>query len=505
MEFELEAVLSFSGEIDEIIDDISKVISAANEDILKRGIPKNVESGGASVVEHSVEGKDLHVKIISDRYVRAHDGIVRLRKKLSEDMGKKHHVGVRDVKIDQYQIRFELEDEPKKEIKLPFVDNIKIDGKECEISVSSLTEDQLQRNFVDRIINRIKEKVHHQYYEGKEEKWELVWESKKKDIIWNEDPTEAMEERGWIKKGPTKGKWFYRPQAAKILKTMEEIAVTEVLKPLGFEEIIESIMVPFDVWIDTGHMEGIPNEAYYISEPRTRDPEEWEEMIDEIKISRDVPIEKLDQMTTAPRAGVCYAQCPIIYWSLKNRTISDNSLPVLIFDKTSPSARYESGGRHGIERVDEFHRIEPVYIGTKEQLIDLKEKLIERYKFVFEDILELEWRMANVTPFYLQQAGEEEEDGETELGTVDFEAYLPYRGSREESEWLEFQNLSLFKKYTDSFNIKSQTKELYSGCTGIGLERWASAFLAQKGLDPENWPEEFIKRFGDMPKGIELL
>ncbi len=505
MEFELEAVLSFSGEIDEIKDDISKIISEANEDILKRGIPKNVESSGASVVEHITDGKDLHVKISSDRYVRAHDAVVRLRKKLSEEMGKKHHVGVRDIKIKEYQISFRLENEPKNPIKLPFVDCINFAGKNCSISVSSLTEEQLQRNFVDRIINRIKEKVHHQYYEGKEEKWELVWESKKKDIVWNEDPTKAMEEKGWIKKGPTKGKWFYRPQAAKILKTMEKIAVSEVLSPLGFEEIIESMMVPFDVWIDTGHMEGIPNEAYYISEPKTRDPAEWEGIVDEIKISQEVPIKKLDNMTTSPRAGVCYAQCPVIYWSLKNCTISDNSLPVLIYDKTSPSARYESGGRHGIERVDEFHRIEPVYIGTKDQLIDLKEKLIERYKFVFKEILELEWRMANVTPFYLQQAGEEEEDGETELGTVDFEAYLPYRGSREKSEWLEFQNLSLFKKYTESFNIKSQTEELYSGCTGIGLERWASAFLAQKGLDPENWPEEFLKRFGDMPKGIELL
>ncbi|MFW6038693.1 MAG: serine--tRNA ligase [Candidatus Saliniplasma sp.] len=505
MEFELEAVLSFSGEIDGIKDDISKVISEANEDILKRGIPKGVESGGASVVGHSTEGKALHVEIVSDRYVRAHDAVVRLRKKLSEEMGKKHHVGVRDIKIERYQISFKLEDEPKKQIDLPYVDNIKIEGKNCEVSVSSLTEEQLQKNFVDRIINRIKEKVHHQHYEGKEEKWELVWESEKKDIVWEEDPTKVMEERGWIKKGPAKGKWFYRPQAAKILKTMAEIAVSEILEPLGFEEVIESMMVPFDVWIDTGHMEGIPNEAYYISEPKTRDTGEWEGIVDEIKISREVPIDKLDAMTTAPRAGVCYAQCPIIYWSLKNRTISDDSLPVLVYDRTVPSARYESGGRHGIERVDEFHRIEPVYIGTKDQLIDLKEKLIEKYTHVFEDILELEWRMANVTPFYLQQAGEEDEDGETELGTVDFEAYLPYRGSRKESEWLEFQNLSIFKKYTESFNIKSQTKELYSGCTGIGLERWTSAFLAQKGLEPENWPEEFIKIFGDMPEGIELL
>ncbi|MFO7792011.1 MAG: hypothetical protein R6W73_03400 [Candidatus Saliniplasma sp.] len=505
MEFELEAVLSFSGEIEDIEEDIDEVIKEANEDLLKRGIPQGVESQGASIVDYSIEDADLHLKMVSDRYVRAHDGLVRLRKKLSKDMGMKHHVGIRDIKIRRYQVHFVLEQEPKDQIELPYTDEIKIEGNDCTISVASLTEDQLRRNFVDRIINRVKEKVHHQYYEGKEEKWELVWRSEKKDIVWNEDPTKVMEERGWIKKGPTKGKWFYRPEAAKILKTMGDLAVSEVLEPLGFEEVIESMMVPFDVWIDTGHMEGIPNEAYYLSEPKTRDPAEWEEIVDEIKISREVPIDKLDDMTTAPRAGVCYAQCPVIYWSLKNCTISDGSLPVLVYDRTIPSARYESGGRHGIERVDEFHRIEPVYIGTKKQLVDLKEKLIERYTHVFEEVLELEWRMANVTPFYLQQAGEEEEDGGTELGTVDFEAYLPFRGGREKSEWLEFQNLSLFKKYTESFNIKSQTKELYSGCTGIGLERWTSAFLAQKGLDPQNWPKKFVKRFGDMPEGIEVL
>jgi len=155
--------------------------------------------------------------------------------------------------------------------------------------------------------------------------------------------------------------------------------------------------------------------------------------------------------------------------------------------------------------VDEFHRIEPVYIGTKEQLVDLKEELIDRYKHVFKNILDIEWRMAKVEPFYLQQAGGKHEEEETDLGTIDFEAYLPYRGEREKSEWLEFGNLSIFRKYTETFNIKSQTGRLLSGCTGIGLERWATAFLAQKGLEPENWPEEFKDYFGEMPEGIDLL
>ncbi|MCK5254005.1 MAG: serine--tRNA ligase, partial [Thermoplasmata archaeon] len=172
---------------------------------------------------------------------------------------------------------------------------------------------------------------------------------------------------------------------------------------------------------------------------------------------------------------------------------------------------YESGGRHGIERVDEFHRIEPVYIGTIDQLVELREGLIERYKHVFNDILELEWRMAWVSPFYLQQAGMaagEDEGGDEGPDTgsddrIDYEAYLPYRGSREESEWLEFQNLSILgDRYTSAFTIKAQRGELVSGCSGIGLERWTGAFLAQKGLDPENWPQGFKEYLPSLPKGF---
>lgn len=505
MKFELEAILKFSGILDEGKETLRECIDDANKDLLKRGVPKDV-NGGASVDEYSAEADLLHLHIVSDRYVRAHDALIRLRKKLSEEMGKKYRIGVRELQIEYYTIQFELIRPPETPFVLPFVDEIKFDNNSCTISVKSLTEEQLSNNYVDRIIQRIKEKIDAQYYGGKEELWNLVWASGEKNIAWEKDPTEEMEKLGWIKQGPTKGKWFYRPQAAKILRCMEEIAIKEVLEPLGFQEVIESMMVPFDVWQKTGHMEGVPNEVYYVCEPKSRDPKEWEELVDVINITQDVPLDKLKELISPPRAGISYAQCPIIYWSLKNSTVADDSLPILLYDKTVPSARYESGGRHGIERVDEFHRIEPVYIGTKEQLLKLKEDLIDRYKHVFQDILDLEWRMAKVAPFYMQQSGHGSDEVEEEdLGTIDFEAYMPYRGTREESEWLEFQNLSIFKKYTKSFNIKSQSKELYSGCSGIGLERWASAFLAQKGLDPEAWPKEFRKRCGDLPKGLNLL
>lgn len=508
MDFWLKGRLVLSREI-QADDDIKALIEQANKELLKKGLPKHVDpdTGGAKVLSWGLKGSEITLEVRSDRYVRAHDALVRLRKAFSEELGRKHKVGVRDIIVDQYKITFELENQPVEPITLPFVKDISFDGVKCSFTLVDVEQEFLQKNYIDRMIARVKEKAAAQQYQGKAEHWELMEYTGEKEHAWNEDPTQAMLKMHWLKQGPTKGKWFYFPQVTRIMRTMEHIALEEILKPLGFQEVIEPHHVALDIWKRTGHLEGVPNEVYYVCEPGTRDISQWEEFIDHVKITKEIPREMLKDMLAPPNAGICYAQCPVIYWALEGMTISKDSLPLLIYDRTANSNRYESGGRHGIERVDEFHRIEPVYIGTPEQLQDLREKMLDRYRHVLSDILELEWRMAWVTPFYQQQSGEFKEDsGEKVKGTIDFEAYMPYRGTREESEWLEFQNLSIVgEKYTASFNIKSQVQELWSGCSGIGLERWTTAFLAQKGLDPEKWPDAFNKYLGEMPSEITFL
>ena len=99
----------------------------------------------------------------------------------------------------------------------------------------------------------------------------------------------------------------------------------------------------------------------------------------------------------------------------------------------------------------------------------------------------------------------DEQDKEVDRGTIDLEAWLPYKGDRDQ-EWLEFQNISIVgDKYTDAFTIKGQKTELWSGCSGIGLERWMVAFLAQKGLDPADWPKAFKRYCPSLPEMPKFL
>ena len=511
MRFLLEGVLVFSGDISQIEDEVLAALDDIGRTALQKGVPRG--EAGPEVLRARVEGSELHLTISSGRHVRAHEALLRIRKELSAALGTAHRIGARKMVIDSYRIEFQVPMEPVETPRLPF-GTVDFEGDMATLALSAteLSEEFLSRNYIDRLVALVREKVDAQRYEGKDEFWELIWSAPPMDHAYSEDPTEDMARRGWIQQGPGKGRWFFRPQAAAVIRAMERIALEEVLHPLGFQEVISSSLVPFDVWLKTGHLKGVANEIYYFSEPSTRSEEAWEEVSDLVKVTREVPTEKLSQLLEAPRAGMTYAQCPNIYWSFAKRTIADEDLPVLVYDRTANSYRYESGGRHGIERVDEFHRIEPVYIGTIEQLGRLREGLIERYRHVFDEVLELEWRMAWVSPFYLQQAGmaggageevdEATDEGRRE-GTIDFEAYLPYRGPRETSEWLEFQNLSILgDMYTRAFNIKAGRGELVSGCSGIGLERWTAVFLAQKGLDPGDWPTGFREHLPDLPKGF---
>ncbi len=506
MEMEMRGFLTLSAPLADN-EALVKFVENANSSILSKGAP---EGKGARITEWSAGagGKSVNLTIVSGRYVRPHDALLRFRKAFAAEFGAKLKIGVRDAKIEEYVIKFPLPAEPAHPFQIPFAE-LEFEGAVCTMKLKDVTDEFLSKNYIDRMINLVRDKAAQQKYEGKAEFWQLMWQSPAKLEAWNNDPTEEMLALDWLKQGSTKGKWFFRPQAAAILKAMECIAIEEVLRPLGFQEIMEPHHDSFETLLKTGHLEGMPQEHYYLFEPKTRDPAAWEQFRDYVKITKEVPIEEFQKLVQPSMSAVCYAQCPTIYWSFQGKTIAEESLPVLVFDKTAISNRYESGGRHGIERVDEFHRIEPVYIGTQEQLLEMREKLIERYKHVFNEILDLEWRMAWVTPFYMQQSGQagvDDADSAKVKGTIDFEAYLPYRGAREASEWLEFQNLSIVgDKYTRAFNIKGQKSELWSGCSGIGLERWTAAFLAQKGLDPAKWPAGFRKYLPEPPKGIKFM
>jgi len=509
MEYNIIGKIVLNKDIDKNEDDLIKYLKLSENDILKT--LKNIDEINFKS-EYTIKDKKTVIANVNTIKKPAHTIFYRIKKSLAIYLGKNMQIGINKFEIEHLKIIFPIERMPLESITIPFLSKLGFNGENntCTIELENIDNRFITRGNIERIIKRIKEKIDLAYYEGKAEYHQLTYESPKRDIKVKIDPTTEMVNRNWISPASTKGKWIYWTPATKLFKTMEKIVIKELLEPLNFNEIINSNIVSGeDIWLRTGHLEGMPMEIYYVAEPITRNVKEWERFIDLVKITQEIPYEELKKMIQfKPLKGLVYAQCPSINWGLKGKTIANESFPIFLFERTTNSFRYESGGRHGIERVDEFHRIEVVFIDEPKKLLELREKIAGRYKYIFNEILEIEWRMATVTPFYMQQAGDIFKEGieEGRLGTIDYEAWLPYRGSREESEWLEFQNLSIVgEKYIKAFNIKHQKNDLlWSGCTGIGLERWVSVFLAQHGFNVEEWPKNFKNYLPEMPNPLKF-
>jgi seryl-tRNA synthetase len=504
MEFDLTAHLKFSDNLPRAADsELQKAIDDANNVLFIKGVPHSSVKEAGRIIEWHTHANELCIRIVSGRHTRAHEALLRFRKALGMTIGTKYRIGIRGYEINEFIIKMEAE--APVQVRLPFVKEISYEEKLLTLQLA-VSEQDVENKIPDRIVNLVEEKIKQQLYGTKLENWELIWESPQKKVHFRLDPTEELKRRQWIKHGMSRGQWIFGPQVTKVFSTFERIIEKEILEKLGYSEMIFPKMVPWEVWKRSGHARGVYPEIYYVSSPKTRDPEYWEDVTDYYKVTNEIPLELIRQKIDAPLGGMCYAQCPSFWPFMQGETIASQSLPVKVFDRSGTSHRYESGGIHGIERVDEFHRIEIVWVGNPDQVNKAAQELEKRYAHIFNDILDLEWRMARVTPWFMAQEGLIDTSSDRSVGTVDYEAYLPYRGERTESEWLEFQNVSVNgDKYPRGFNVKTQKGELWSGCSGIGLERWAAAFFAQKGLDIEFWPQKFAKLVAKLPDGIKFL
>ena len=134
------------------------------------------------------------------------------------------------------------------------------------------------------------------------------------------------------------------------------------------------------------------------------------------------------------------------------------------FDKSGPTFRNEDLDKleTGIKQR-EFHRIEFIYLGEKDIIIELRENCLEKLKELF-DKLGLKYRIVVGSGCY-QFSKNELEELDNVIGIKDLEVYLPHK-----NRWIEVIGASVLgTSMTQKFNINPG--KLWSGCCGIGLDR----------------------------------
>lgn len=502
MKFKLKGIIKLSKEVPGIEDDLEKFFTEAESDILRRGVPEGQEHEAAHIKSWRLEGDTLHIEMESGRRVRAHDGLLRLKKPLGQLLGPKYRVGVRGISVTDYTM--EMKAPGVSGIpglaELPFVEDAAITDGTIMVRFQPLEESDLRKHVVDRVVKHARTLVESSddltVQVTRATPGEIIARSKKREFLFEGDPTEEAMRLGWVKKFPGRGQWFYGPKITALHRALEEFLIERIVKPLGFVECLFPKLIPLDIMNRMRYLEGLPEGMYYCSAP-SRDPETFEEFKNELIINREVPMDLLKRGIKDPGYVIAPAQCEPFYQFLSHEVVSAEDLPIKFFDRSGWTYRWEAGGAKGLDRVHEFQRVELVWLAEPGETEEIRDRTVE-LSHDAADELELEWYTeVGDDPFYLE--GRKVEERGIEFPDVPkYEMRLSLPG-REKGVAVVSANVH-GTHFIEGFSIReARNLNIWTGCTGIGLSRWIYGFLAQKGFETGNWPD-FI---GERVEGVE--
>ncbi|WP_423793455.1 serine--tRNA ligase [Methanocaldococcus indicus] len=511
MKFNLNGKIIFSKDID------NEEVKAAIEEILKnsselflKGVPKGKEEEASKIVDYNICGKELFLNIVSGRYSRAHDAIIRLKKALAQKLGKDFKIGVRKVVVDKYII--EIEDNKIKNLKKLNVPECKSEILDNKIILifENLEEGDLKRNIIDRAIKFVREELEKEDLTSKVCKippGTVVKEYKpSREFKFFEDPTDVAEKLGWVKKFPGRGQWIYLPPITSLLRAFEELLV-EKIKKIGFVEVLLPKLIPLEVMYKMRYLEGLPEGMYYVSPPK-REPELFEDFVNEMIIKKEIPIQKLKNLLRDPSYVLAPAQCEPFY-QLFEKEVIDVDKPIMFFDRSGWTYRWEGGGARGLDRVNEFLRVECIWIGKPEVVEEIRDKTLKVGEELAEE-LDLEyWVEVGDDPFYLEGRKKEERDIEfPDVPKYEMRLALPYYIKKyNEKKGVAVTSANVHgTHFVEGFKIKDyKNRKVWTGCTGYGLTRWVVGYLSQYGFNFDDWHPIIKKKIKKLPEVPKLI
>jgi seryl-tRNA synthetase len=329
----------------------------------------------------------------------------------------------------------------------------------------------------------------------------IVAKGKTRTAKFFEDPATVALKKGWIKEWPARGQWLYMPQFTKLYRFFMRKAM-ELAEEIGYQEAMFPKLLPVEILAKNKYIEGLPDGVFYVCAPE-RNPEAFEKVKCEAVIHNKVPIKTLKPLLKDPTHYLAPAQCEPFYQMLAGEKLRTEDLPIKMFDATGYTWRNEGGGVKGLLRVNEFQRVELVFIDTpkncekiRNQATKALQKLGDKYGIIWKTQVQDD-------PFYLEGRRVEQQNADLPgVPTYEFDAWFPYLGDYNDPK--AFKAIGSTNVHGDhfckGFHIKEvKGKTLWTGCVGIGVTRWVAAILAQYGFDPKDWPKKLREEIGTIP------
>ncbi|MBF0614301.1 MAG: hypothetical protein G8237_11090 [Magnetococcales bacterium] len=175
--------------------------------------------------------------------------------------------------------------------------------------------------------------------------------------------------------------------------------------------------------------------------------------------------------------------CHNYYLFLANRTLPH---PLAMATALGTCYRYESINMHSLERLWNFTMWEVIFVGTANLVKEALLRVGQEASLLLQE-WGLAYRLENANdPFFIREFGMQTGFQNIYDLKYEYRARLPFKegtlavGSR--NYHMDFFGRQMQIQLPDHTTA-------HSGCIGFGLERLAFAFLAQYGIDPNQWPE----------------
>jgi len=517
MEFKLKGEIQASGSLEGLREAVTSWIDELNREVLLKGAKSPKE--GARISGWRIEGNRLLLTIESGRAVRAHSALLRVRNFLADKLGE-YRLGVRGLKAEEVKIVVGDSTVSSDALRgaLEGLAEVQVVEGKTVIVFKEVTSRDLEKGVIDRVLKKVESMLTPVSVAVRPEKptyvpmGYVIKESARKDVKFNGDVAEWAEKLNWIKRYPGRGQWILTAPITALINLIMDMIVSDVLKPMGFEEWMFPKLTPLQVMAKMpGYFDNLAEGMLYVFTPE-REEEALKEFKRKFSLTGELDLESLRRELSGPNYVLEPAQCTPFYQFFSGEIVNLDDLPVKVFDRSGWTWRWEGKATRGLERTIEFYRVEAVWLSSPEEAVEIRDEVAERSMELADKKLDLEVRMVVGAPFYMSsdEASRTYVDisSSDKIPTLDLEAWLPYRGPRESSEWLEIGGaFSCHRdKYVKSFKIKeAKGRDIWTGCSGFGVTRWVTAFLAQKGFNLDDWPSEVKRRIGKLPRPVKTI
>lgn len=199
----------------------------------------------------------------------------------------------------------------------------------------------------------------------------------------------------------------------------------------------------------------------------------------------NTPPESFAQVQALLSPAVCYH----LYFALADRPLPNGQM---VATAVGNCFRYEAINLVSLERMWNFSMREIIFVGPKDFVLDNRELARQRMAKILQEI-GLAYRVESANdPFFIGEFRKQAAFQSAFQLKFEIRARLPYKDST--------LAVGSYNYHQDFFgrhlNISlPDGSPAHTGCVAFGLERVAFAFLAQFGLEPDEWPDPVRKAY----------